>query len=143
MNNNHIKKTSELYDHRKKGCLFCKTDKTNFIAENKFAYAIHDGFPATKFHTLILPKRHVVSYFDLDKTELNAINSLLETQKNVILKQDKTVSGFNIGINIGEDAGQTVFHCHVHLIPRRKGDVEDPFGGVRHTIPGKGNYKKL
>ena len=103
-------------------------------------FALYDGFPVTEHHTLIIPKRHVASYFDLGQSEINAINQLLLTEKKTIEKIDRTVTGFNIGINSGESAGQTVFHCHVHLIPRRQGDVKEPRGGVRHVIPGKGNY---
>jgi diadenosine tetraphosphate (Ap4A) HIT family hydrolase len=92
---------------------------------------------------LIIPKRHVASYFELGQAEYNAVNHLLLEQKKDIMERDKNVSGFNVGVNCGKDAGQTVFHCHIHLIPRRKGDVENPLGGVRHTIPGKGFYRNL
>ena len=94
----------------------------------------------TKLHTLIIPKRHVSSYFELGQAEINAINQLIIAAKAEIEKADDTVTGFNIGINNGESAGQTIFHCHIHLIPRRDGDIEDPRGGIRHVIPGKGFY---
>ncbi len=123
-----------------KDCLFCSIDPGRIIAENDLAYAIRDGFPVTELHTLIIPKRHAVDYFALSKEELSACDDLLHLIKRDILKNDKKVTGFNIGMNAGEDAGQTVFHCHIHLIPRRKGDVENPRGGVRHMIPGKGFY---
>lgn len=134
-----FREIAESYKHREEGCLFCSPDR-NPVAENELAYAIRDGFPVTEHHTLIIPKRHVVDYFDLYQPELNAINQLLNEQKQSIQNQDALVTAFNIGINSGEDAGQTIFHCHVHLIPRRKGDVEKPKGGVRGVIPGAQSY---
>jgi diadenosine tetraphosphate (Ap4A) HIT family hydrolase len=94
----------------------------------------------TEYHTLVIPKRHTLDFFGLTQAELNAINALLHSQKMVIEEIDATVEGFNVGMNCGEIAGQSVWHCHVHLIPRRKGDVENPRGGVRHVIPHKGHY---
>jgi len=91
-------------------------------------------------HTLVIPKRHVSSYFDLGQGEVNACTQLVDKARREIKIADAGVTGFNIGVNDGESAGQTVFHRHIHLIPRRDGDVEDPRGGVRHTIPGKGYY---
>ncbi len=130
----------DSYNHREKDCLFCEISVDRIIDENELAYVIRDGFPVTEHHTLVILKRHVASYFDLGQAEINAINQLLVTAKNAIREMDATVTGFNIGMNSGESAGQTVFHCHVHLIPRRDGDVDNPRGGVRHVIPGKGNY---
>lgn len=89
---------------------------------------------------LIIPKRHVTDYFELNEDELKAANKLLHELKVEILDTDPTVTGFNIGMNCGESAGQTVFHCHIHLIPRRKGDVENPKGGIRGVIPDKQKY---
>ena len=91
-------------------------------------------------HTLIIPKRHVADYFELYQPELNAIHDLLTQQKQSITQDDKSVTGFNVGINAGKSAGQTVFHVHVHLIPRRDGDVAEPRGGVRGVIPQKQLY---
>lgn len=122
-------------------CLFCEIPADRVIASNDLAYAIHDGFPVTPLHTLIIPKRHVETYFDLTEDEILACNRLLSGRREEILKSDPAVEGFNIGMNAGEVAGQTIFHCHIHLIPRRKGDVENPRGGIRHLIPGKGYYK--
>ena len=122
-------------------CLFCEIPQGRVLARNDLAYAIHDGFPVTPLHTLIIPKRHVENYFDLADAEILACNRLLSEFRQQILKSDSTVEAFNIGINAGEVAGQTIFHCHIHLIPRRKGDVENPRGGIRHLIPGKGYYK--
>jgi diadenosine tetraphosphate (Ap4A) HIT family hydrolase len=133
-----------LYEHREEKCLFCdiqSNDRKRIIAENNLAYAILDGFAVTEGHTLFIPKRHVIDYFGLVPAEVNAINSLMAEQKKLLQEQDLTIDGFNIGMNCGETAGQTIFHCHVHLIPRRKGDVENPKGGVRHIIADKGFYE--
>lgn len=133
-----------LYENRENNCLFCDiqiSDTQRIISENNLAYAIRDGFPVTEGHTLFIPKRHVLDYFGLVPAEVNAINRLISEQKKLIQEKDFTVDGFNIGMNCGETAGQTIFHCHVHLIPRRKGDVENPRGGVRHLIGGKGYYE--
>jgi diadenosine tetraphosphate (Ap4A) HIT family hydrolase len=127
-------------DARQSGCLFCEIPEERVIAENELAYAIRDGFPVTELHTLIIPKRHVASYFELGRPEVNAINQLLSSVRDDIRHQDSTVTGFNIGINDGESSGQTIFHCHVHLIPRRVGDIENPRGGVRGVLPNKQNY---
>ena len=128
------------YEQRHDGCPFCEIPPARVIAENRLAYAIRDGFPVTPLHTLIIPKRHVADYFGLTRPEVNACHQLLDQMKADIEREDPTVSGFNIGMNAGEAAGQTVFHCHIHLIPRRAGDVPSPRGGVRHVIPGKGSY---
>jgi diadenosine tetraphosphate (Ap4A) HIT family hydrolase len=93
-----------------------------------------------ELHTLVIPKRHVADYFDLHQPERNAMQALLEDQRRLIHDAASSVTGFNIGINAGKDAGQTIFHCHMHLISRRIGDVEDPRGGVRGAIPSKQKY---
>lgn len=121
-------------------CLFCSILSERVIASNDLVYAIRDGFPVTPLHTLIIPKRHTVDYFGLTEAELLASNIMLEAMRESIMTADTTVEGFNIGINAGAVAGQTIFHCHIHLIPRRARDVENPRGGIRHLIPGKGNY---
>lgn len=131
----------ESYMRRDKACLFCSIPKDRIVAENELAYVINDGFAVTAGHCLIIPKRHIANYFALGQAEINACSHLLDKQKEKILKEDSSVSGFNVGVNVGESAGQTIFHCHIHLIPRRLGDVSDPVGGVRNVIPGKGNYK--
>ena len=133
-----------MYEHREVECLFCNIqtkDRQRVIAENNLAYAISDGFPVTEGHTLFIPKRHINDYFGLVQAEVNAINALMTEHKNILQVQDSNIEGFNIGMNCGEVAGQTIFHCHVHLIPRRKGDVENPRGGVRHIIADKGFYE--
>jgi diadenosine tetraphosphate (Ap4A) HIT family hydrolase len=124
-------------------CIFCSIlnqNKNEIIIDNKFAFAIYDNFPVSTCHCLIIPKRHVESYFDIDDNELLAINDLLKICKEKILINDCSVKGFNVGINIGETAGQSVFHVHIHLIPRRTGDVYNPKGGVRSVIPSKQQY---
>lgn len=135
-----FRSVADTYSHRQSGCVFCEMQKRDIIDQNELAFAIRDRYPVTKFHTLIIPKRHVSDYFDLYQPERNAIQQLLENQRTQILEQDERASGFNIGHNVGEDAGQTVFHCHTHLIPRRMGDVINPKGGIRGVLPGKQAY---
>ena len=130
----------DSYSDRDADCVFCNNCAGRIIAENELCFAIRDGFPVTDLHTLIIPKRHVADYFDLHQPELNAIHDLLSRQRQSIMHEDKTVTGFNVGINAGKSAGQTVFHVHIHLIPRRNGDVEEPRGGVRGVIPRKQSY---
>jgi len=135
-----FRENKEYYDNRVQDCLFCEIEDERILLQNELAYAILDGFPVTEMHTLIIPKRHAATYFDLTQAEINATNSLMTQLKLDIEQADTAVTGFNIGMNSGESAGQTIFHCHIHLIPRRNGDVENPRGGVRHLIPGKGSY---
>jgi diadenosine tetraphosphate (Ap4A) HIT family hydrolase len=111
------------------------------VAENSLAVAFFDAFPATSGHALIIPKRHAGSWFDLYEPERRSINLLVDEVRAVVGDGDKQITGFNIGMNCGADAGQTIFHAHVHLIPRRHGDVEKPRGGVRGVIPGKQDYR--
>jgi len=100
----------------------------------------HDNYPVTELHTLVIPKRHAATFFDLFEPEKRAISQLLDEMRIGILDKDASVSGFNIGMNSGATAGQTIDHAHVHLIPRRQGDVQEPRGGVRGVIPGKAVY---
>lgn len=128
------------YDYRDDNCIFCKLKKERIVEENNLAYLVFDNYPVTPQHMLIIPKRHFAEYFDMHQPELNAVQSLLLKGKEIATKSDKSICGFNIGINSGQSAGQTIFHCHTHLIPRRKNDVENPAGGIRHVIAGKGYY---
>jgi ATP adenylyltransferase len=121
-------------------CLFCALPPERIVLQNELALAILDGFPVTEGHALVIPKRHVADYFGLAADEVIACDQLLHQLRAVAMSKDATIQGFNIGMNCGAVAGQTVFHCHIHLIPRRAGDVENPRGGVRHLIPGKGFY---
>jgi diadenosine tetraphosphate (Ap4A) HIT family hydrolase len=122
-------------------CVFCEylKNKEKVIFENNLAFAIYDGFPVNKGHMLIMPKRHVSSYFELSEDEKNDINLLLEISKKHCDQLFKPY-GYNIGINEGVYAGQTIMHCHVHLIPRYIGDVDNPKGGIRGVIPSKQKY---
>ena len=130
----------DSYSHREQNCVFCQLPAGRVIAENELAVAFLDLYPVTERHTLVIPKRHVSDYFDLYQPERNAIQALLEQQRQLVLVEDPAVAGFNIGVNAGAAAGQTVFHCHFHLIPRRHGDLEDPRGGVRGVIPSRQRY---
>ena len=123
-------------------CIFCKIRKEELQFENQLAYSSIDSYPVSEFHSLIVPKRHVETYFELTKKEIQACNELILKTKEKILKQDSSVKGFNIGTNVGKSAGQSIMHCHIHLIPRREGDVENPQGGVRSVIPNKQHYKR-
>jgi len=123
-------------------CLFCDIKKSGCAHENELAYVSYDSYPVSEHHCLVIPKRHIKDYFDLTNEELLACNDLIKIVKKEIVDKDKTVKGFNFGTNIGKVSGQSIHHCHFHLIPRRAGDVENPQGGVRSVIPGKQHYKK-
>ena len=97
-------------------------------------------YPVSSHHSLIIPKRHVKEYFELNEEEVIGCNQLIQKVKIKVENNDKTIKGFNIGINSGKEAGQSIMHCHIHLIPRREGDVENPQGGVRGVIPSKQHY---
>lgn len=130
---------TKSYGDRDSSCIFCKQE-ADALRANSLAVAYLDRYPVTEGHTLVSPRRHTPSFFDLGSSEQKACMLLLDVIKHEIKHKDSTVSGFNIGINDGSDAGQTILHCHIHLIPRRKGDVDDPRGGIRHVIPGKERY---
>ena len=123
-------------------CLFCNVEKSGCAHENELAYASYDSYPVTEHHCLIIPKRHIKDYFDLSNKELVACNDLIQIVKNEIIKKDPSVKGFNFGTNIGKVSGQSILHCHLHLIPRREADVVNPQGGVRSVIPSKQHYKR-
>jgi diadenosine tetraphosphate (Ap4A) HIT family hydrolase len=123
-------------------CLFCNVKESGLADENKLAYASYDTYPVSKYHCLIIPKRHVKDYFELTEDEIIACNQLSKKIKKEIENKDPTVKGFNIGVNTEIVAGQSIMHCHIHLIPRREGDVENPQGGVRSVIPLKQHYTR-
>ena len=123
-------------------CLFCNPKVSGVAHENNLAYASYDSYPVSEHHCLIIPKRHISGYFELTNNELIACNDLIKIIKNEILKKDQTVKAFNIGANVGKISGQSIMHCHIHVIPRREGDVENPQGGVRSVIPKKQHYKR-
>ena len=121
-------------------CPFCSPLRDRVTLRNEHAYVLQDEFPVTPLHALVIPVRHARDYFELTREELLACDDLLRAASEFLGAGDPTIEGFNIGVNVGGVAGQTIFHCHFHLIPRRRGDVENPRGGVRNTIPGKGDY---
>lgn len=120
-------------------CLFCSLDSSRIIMSNDYAFAIRDGFPISEGHTLIIPKRHIASLFEATAEEQAALFDLLGLASQQLQEQLKP-DGFNIGINDGTAAGQTVMHLHIHLIPRYVGDQPDPRGGVRWIFPDKAAY---
>jgi len=123
-------------------CLFCNKEKQKIVYSSDLFFVVRDSYPVTKHHTLIIPHRHVSNFFDLNEDELIDLNKTLKKQRKFLMDLDKHISAFNIGVNAGKDAGQSIMHCHVHLIPRRKGDIENPRGGVRGVIPSKQKYIK-
>jgi len=114
-------------------CIFCKKYNFNIICENNLAYAIYDKYPVNKGHILVIPNRHVDNFFYLNDNEIKAIFNLLKKTKSILNNKYNT-DAYNIGINIGKYAGQTINHVHIHLIPRYKGDIDNPAGGVRKLI---------
>lgn len=110
------------------------------IVRERLAFAFWDGFAVTPLHALVIPCRHVATVFDMTAEEVDACLELVRTVRVLIIENDPSVTGFNVGTNAGASAGQTVLHAHIHVIPRRDGDVPSPRGGVRHVIPGKGSY---
>jgi diadenosine tetraphosphate (Ap4A) HIT family hydrolase len=139
----------EIYEYKhfnqtfKKGntdCPFCNPDPSReLIAESRQVYSMYDGFPVSKGHALIIPKKHIANYFELTFNEQSACIFILNAVKKILNKKFNP-DGFNVGININQAAGQTVPHVHIHLIPRYKGDVKEPRGGVRGVIPKNKNY---
>jgi diadenosine tetraphosphate (Ap4A) HIT family hydrolase len=122
-------------------CPFCTLAEDRILASNELAVATPDGFPVSPGHTLIIPKRHVASWFDTTPEEQLAVIALLGQMKSH-LDAERSPAGYNIGINDGPAAGQTVRHLHLHLIPRYDGDTEDPRGGIRWVFPHRAAYWK-
>jgi diadenosine tetraphosphate (Ap4A) HIT family hydrolase len=120
-------------------CPFCSLPESRIVEENAWARWIHDGFPVSPGHSLVVPRRHVKSFFDISGEEKQAMLALLERAKSTV-DRERQPSGYNIGINDGQAAGQTVMHLHMHLIPRYEGDVPDPRGGVRWVLPENADY---
>jgi diadenosine tetraphosphate (Ap4A) HIT family hydrolase len=120
-------------------CPFCHLEASRIHLENEFATAFPDAFPISEGHTLVVPKRHVASLFDLPEEEQAALWRLVALARGKLMNE-LNPDGFNVGVNDGPAAGQTVMHAHVHIIPRRQGDAADPRGGVRWIIPGKAQY---
>src|SRR5262245_25462799 len=120
-------------------CPFCNIKSSRIWAENSLALAFYDGFPVAEGHTLVIPKRHVQSVFGLNEAEQHSVWLLVAEVRKWLAAKYETAD-FNVGINDGPLAGQTVLHAHVHVIPRRAGDVQDPRGGVRWVLPSKAAY---
>jgi diadenosine tetraphosphate (Ap4A) HIT family hydrolase len=120
-------------------CVFCHLAPARVLDENDLALAFADAFPVSPGHTLIIPRRHVSDLFELSPAEFAAIQELLFRIRSRLAAEHRP-DGFNIGVNVGAAAGQTVPHAHVHLIPRFFGDAAEPQGGVRNVINGKGRY---
>ena len=129
-----------------KDCLFCKIQQPGFEKEivysNEYFVATRDSYPVTPLHTLIIPKRHFASFFEMNDDEQAAVFSILKQQRDEIMALDPSVTSFNVGTNDGVDAGQSIYHLHIHLFPRRLGDIENPRGGVRGIIPAKQKYER-
>ena len=121
-------------------CPFCLVEQEReIIASSSLSLAFFDGFPVSPGHALIIPRRHVASYFDLTEEERQDLLSLLDRVKGIV-EEKYHPDGYNFGVNVGAAAGQSVFHVHMHLIPRYVGDVQNPKGGVRGVIPAKQKY---
>lgn len=118
---------------------FLQIDPSDWVAANELAFAIRDKHPVTPGHTLVIPRRIVPTWFEASVEEQRAVFELVDAVK-AQLDRELSPDGYNVGFNAGEAAGQTVMHLHVHVIPRHRGDMDDPRGGVRHVIPAKGNY---
>jgi diadenosine tetraphosphate (Ap4A) HIT family hydrolase len=121
-------------------CLFCK-DPRGVSLEQELAYSARDTYAVSPGHTLVIPRRHVASFFDLTSEEVTACMGLI-AEERVRLDKEFSPDGYNIGVNVGPAAGQSIFHVHIHIIPRYQGDVENPQGGVRHVIPRKAHYTR-
>ncbi len=121
-------------------CLFCK-DPRGISLQRELAYSARDTYAVSPGHTLVMPKRHVASFFELSLDEVAACMDLISEEKKRI-DAEFNPDGYNIGVNVGPAAGQSIFHVHIHIIPRYKGDVENPQGGIRHVIPRNAHYQR-
>lgn len=138
--NTDFRGLDDYYSYSEANCTFCRVKPNTWIISNNLSYAIRDKYPVTDGHTLVIPKRHFASFFDITQAELNAIYALASVVREELHRKYPNISGFNLGFNDGQASGQTISHCHFHIIPRRKDDVENPVGGIRNVIPGKGDY---
>ncbi len=132
--------TQEMKRNPNDPCLFCK-DPRGVSIQHELAFSARDTYPTSPGHTLVIPRRHVASFFDLTAEEVAACMHLIKEEKRLIDEEFKP-DGYNIGVNVGQVAGQSIFHVHIHIIPRYQGDVEKPQGGVRHVIPHKAHYTR-
>lgn len=141
---NHLvisaKESHDKHLNKEHECIFCNLPTARIQYQDEYIQVLRDAYPVSNGHTLIIPQRHVATALDLTDVEsvriLKKCREVCESLRN----EDSSIEGFNLGFNVGRVSGQTVFHCHFHVIPRRTGDVEDPTGGVRNVIPGKGRY---
>jgi diadenosine tetraphosphate (Ap4A) HIT family hydrolase len=124
----------------KPGCPFCSPVGDRLAFENELVRVVRDLYPVTEGHLLVVPRRHVARWSEATSEERLALLAEVDHARTLALASDSTIEGFNIGWNDGPAAGQTVMHLHVHVIPRRRGDVDDPRGGIRWVIPGKARY---
>ena len=137
----HCDPRNDLPPDHDPDCLFCSEKvRARALAENGTVFAIEDAFPVTPGHILLIPTRHTRDYFTMTSQQYSDTDELLGVLKEKLCREDDSITGFNIGVNCGSAAGQTVRHVHMHFIPRYEDDVDDPTGGVRNVIPGKGNY---
>ncbi len=136
---NAISCGDKLNQHPLNDCPFCRTDLSQILFGNELAIVVWDAYPVSPGHALIIPRRHITDFFQTTRKERGAISDLLESIKSEIVRRYRP-SGFNLGVNVGESAGQTIEHTHMHVIPRYFGDVQDPRGGIRGVIPSKRNY---
>jgi ATP adenylyltransferase len=135
-----FKKTLE--SEYEEGCIFCEAERNReIVVANELSMAFLDDYPVSHGHTLVVPRRHVSDYFRMSESERSAANDLIRIRRLQLLESDDSITGFNIGVNCGQSAGQTIEHCHIHLIPRRIGDMPNPQGGVRGVIPDKMRYQ--
>jgi len=132
--------TQEMKRDPNDPCLFC-TDPRGVSIQRELAFSARDSYPASPGHTVVIPRRHVSSFFDLTPEEAAACMDLIKEERKRI-DEEFNPDGYNIGVNVGPAAGQSIFHVHIHIIPRYKGDVENPQGGVRHVIPKKAHYTR-
>ncbi len=149
----HIEATVEQFDGehgetagtgRVENCILCelRPDRFEVVDENERALTLRDSYPVTEGHCLIIPRRHAETWFDMSDAEVIATSRLIHRARARLQTDDPSVTGFNIGMNCWQSAGQSVFHAHIHLIPRRDGDQEDPQGGVRKIFPDKAKYRR-
>ncbi len=122
-------------------CPFCHVEASRILAEDGPCLAFADNYPVSRGHALIIPRRHVASFRELMPDEWAAVHRLSVALIHRAERDDPSITGFNLGINDGATAGQTIYHAHIHLIPRRSGDVADPTGGIRGVIPGRARYR--
>ncbi len=121
-------------------CLFC-TDPKGVSLQNELAYSARDSYPVSPGHTLVMPRRHVAEFFELTAEEVAACMDLVR-QERERLEVEFQPDGYNVGVNVGQAAGQSIYHTHIHIIPRYQGDVENPQGGVRHVLPARAHYQR-